>query len=211
MAVKSRLIFLILVVLISCSDKQLPFYNSSEFTPEWISKNDPKFNSIHTINNFKLTNQDGETVSSSDLKNNIYVADFFFTSCTSICPIMTNNMKKIYEKFSNEDKVKILSFTVDPETDDVKKLKEYSDKLGVNNDRWNFLTGSKKDIYTVARKSFFADDDTGLPVGESDFIHTEKFILVDNKNRIRGVYNGTTDEEISRLEEDINILKKELD
>lgn len=212
MAVKLKYLIILLVLFTSCSGKKLPFYTAADFSPVWLSESDPRNNSLHRINDFSFVNQEGKTISKTDMKNKIYVADFFFTTCPGICPVMNKNMKKVYDKFLNEDDVRILSFTVNPKTDNVAALKEYSEKLGVNdnNGKWNFLTGSKQDLYTTARKSFFADDDTGLPVGESDFIHTEKFILVDNENRIRGVYNGTSDEEIAKLEEDINILKKEI-
>ena len=159
----------------------------------------------HTIKDFNLINQNGVKVSSKDYENKIYVVDFFFTSCPSICPIMTNNMLLIQEEFIKNNDIMLLSISVTPEIDNVQVLKKYAIKKGVIDSKWNITTGSKKHIYELARKSFFAVLDKG-DGGLQDFIHTPNFILVDTKKQIRGIYDGTVEKEISRLILDINIL-----
>ena len=157
---------------------------------------------------FEFLNQNGEIVSEKDYNGFIYVADFFFTTCQSICPIMTNNMLKIQNYIKDKKKVKLLSFSVTPEIDSVPVLKEYSVKKGVDDKYWNLLTGEKSKIYSLARKSFLvvkenADSNT------HDMIHTENFVLVDKEKRIRGFYDGTDDKDIQVLKKDIDILIEE--
>jgi len=204
------LLFLIsLLSAISCRQKEvktpLPFYNSADFTPEWIEKSDPKFSQIHTIDTFSLTNQEGKSISNASFKGNIYVADFFFTICPSICPKMTSNMMRIQEAF-NSDQVKIASFSVMPWADSVDVLKNYAEVKGIDSEQWHLLTGGTEEIYELARKSFFAEKAVGLNKASDEFLHTENFILVDTKGRIRGVYNGTLPIEMTRLQRDIKTL-----
>ena len=159
----------------------------------------------HRVKDFNLINQNGIKISSKDYENKIYVVDFFFTSCPSICPIMTNNMLLVQEEFIKNNDVMLLSMSVTPEIDNVEVLKKYAIEKGVIDSKWNITTGSKKHIYELARKSYFAVLDQG-DGGLQDFIHTPNFILVDTNKQIRGIYDGTVENEISRLIQDINIL-----
>ena len=197
-----------LFIFISCdevSKKQLPIHNPTYFNPKLVDKSIRNVSDNHTIKDFNLINQNGVKVSSKDYENKIYVVDFFFTSCPSICPIMTNNMLLIQEEFIKNNDIMLLSISVTPEIDNVQVLKKYAIKKGVIDSKWNITTGSKKHIYELARKSFFAALDKG-DGGLQDFIHTPNFILVDTKKQIRGIYDGTVEKEISRLILDINIL-----
>ena len=205
---RSKPFFLLLFIFISCdevSKKQLPIYNPTDFNPKLVDKSIRNVSDNHRVKDFNLINQNGIKVSSKDYENKIYVVDFFFTSCPSICPIMTNNMLLIQEEFIQNNNIMLLSMSVTPEIDNVEVLKKYAIEKGVIDSKWNITTGSKKHIYELARKSFFAVLDKG-DGGLQDFIHTPNFILVDTKKQIRGIYDGTVENEISRLIQDINIL-----
>jgi protein SCO1/2 len=160
----------------------------------------------HHIANFSLTNQNGKTITQDDYKNKIYVADFFFTTCQSICPIMTDNMTQVQKAFLHDDDVKILSYSVTPEIDTVAQLKRYAEEKGVNDSKWNLVTGDKKQIYELARKSYFVVKTVG-DGGPFDMIHTENFVLVDKDRQIRGFYDGTDLKDIDKLIDDIKTLK----
>ena len=205
---RSKPFFLLLFIFISCdevSKKQLPIYNPTDFNPKLVDKSIRNVSDNHRVKDFNLINQNGIKVSSKDYENKIYVVDFFFTSCPSICPIMTNNMLLIQEEFFQNNNIMLLSMSVTPEIDNVEVLKKYAIEKGVIDSKWNITTGSKKHIYELARKSYFAVLDQG-DGGLQDFIHTPNFILVDTKKQIRGIYDGTVENEISRLIQDINIL-----
>ncbi|MAV04930.1 MAG: SCO family protein [Flavobacteriaceae bacterium] len=205
---RSKPFFLLLFIFISCdevSKKQLPIYNPTDFNPKLVDKSIRNVSDNHRVKDFNLINQNGIKVSSKDYENKIYVVDFFFTSCPSICPIMTNNMLLIQEEFIQNNNIMLLSMSVTPEIDNVEVLKKYAIEKGVIDSKWNITTGSKKHIYELARKSYFAVLDQG-DGGLQDFIHTPNFILVDTKKQIRGIYDGTVENEISRLIQDINIL-----
>ena len=159
----------------------------------------------HKIADFELVNQNGDTITQDDYPG-IYVADFFFTTCQTICPIMTEHMVQIQEKLKDDPSVKLLSHTVIPATDTVAQLKRYALEKGVNDSKWNLVTGPKKEIYDLARKSYLAVKTQG-DGGKYDMIHTENFMLIDSKKRIRGYYDGTNPEAIEDLLEDIAILK----
>ncbi|WP_341215048.1 SCO family protein [uncultured Wocania sp.] len=195
--------------MISCkqsSKKILPIYNPSGFNPELVDKSLQKSTKNHTVSDFKLINQNGDTITQEHYKNKIYVADFFFTRCGTICPIMTNNMAKIQKEFINDNDIILLSLSVTPEIDSVPILREYANNKGVIDSKWNITTGNKKHIYELARKSYFAVVEQG-DGGLQDFIHTPNFILIDKEKQIRGIYDGTNDIEILRIIEDINTLK----
>ncbi|MBK8845380.1 MAG: SCO family protein [Bacteroidetes bacterium] len=162
----------------------------------------------HKVSQFNLTNQYGETVTNETFDGKIYVTDFFFTTCQTICPKMSNNLNIVYKAFAKDDDVRILSHTVDPETDSVATLKTYADELGVTDKRWLFVTGDKKQIYSLARKSYFAATDDG-DGGVDDFVHTQNLILIDRDFEIRGYYDGTNPAEITKLITDIRKLKTE--
>ncbi|TDI67993.1 MAG: SCO family protein [Bacteroidetes bacterium] len=183
----------------------LPVYNPSDFNPELVDKSLQGINKNHTVADFRLINQNGKLITQEDYLDKIYVTDFFFTRCPSICPIMTDNLIKIQEEFFDNDDIMLLSLSVTPIMDSVPVLREYADKKGVIDSKWNITTGDKKHIYELARKSYFAVVEEG-DGGLQDFIHTPNFILVDKKKQIRGIYDGTDDDEILRLISDIRIL-----
>jgi protein SCO1/2 len=185
--------------------KTLPIYNPADVNPELVDSTVQYIQKYHTIADFSFTNQNGKTITQKDYEGKIYVADFFFTNCGSICPIMTTNMLDIQKAFATNPKVMMLSHTVLPETDSVPVLKAYAKKKGVNDVKWNLVTGDKKEIYAMARKSYLAVK-LGKPSELYDMVHTENFILVDTKRRVRGFYDGTKKEEIERLVEDIKWL-----
>lgn len=188
--------------------KTLPIYNPADVNPELVDSTVQYIQKYHTIADFSFTNQNGKTITQKDYEDKIYVADFFFTTCGSICPIMTTNMVDVQKAFINNSKVMLLSHTVFPETDSVPILKKYAVNKGVIDRKWNLVTGDKKVIYTMARKSYLAVK-LGKPSELYDMVHTENFVLVDTKRRVRGFYDGTKKEEIQRLIEDINWLLNE--
>jgi protein SCO1 len=182
----------------------LKIYKPGDINPELVNK-EQQSNKPHRIANFSLFNQNGEVVTQENLKDKIYVADFFFTTCPTICPKMSNQMKRVYDKYKNNVDVLILSHTVMPEVDSVSVLKAYAEKYNADANKWMFLTGSKEEIYNLARKSYFAVITEG-DGSASDFIHTENFVLIDKEKRIRGFYDGTSEEDINRLIKEINYL-----
>ncbi|MDC7996694.1 SCO family protein [Gilvibacter sediminis] len=161
----------------------------------------------HGIPDFKLLNQNGDTITQADYEDKIYVADFFFTTCATICPIMTDHMVQIQEALGGDPMVKLLSHSVTPEIDSVPQLKKYALEKGVNDSVWNLVTGDREQIYNLARKAYFAAKKDA--VGEYGMIHTENFVLIDKEKRLRGYYDGTDPEDIEQLLEDIEILKSE--
>ena len=191
-------------------EKKLPIYNPADVNPKLVDASIKHIRSNHHIADFKLINQNGDTITQQDYANKIYIADFFFTRCQTICPIMTVNMADLQESFKNDESIMLLSHSVTPIIDSISVLRAYADKRGVIDGKWNLVTGDKKHIYELARKSYFAVLDEG-DGGEQDFIHTEQFILVDKKRQIRGFYDGTDKEDVKRILEDVKILKKEYD
>lgn len=185
--------------------KTLPIYNPADVNPELVDTTVQYISKYHTIADFSFTNQNGKTITQKDYEGKIYVADFFFTTCQSICPKMTTNLVDVQKAFLTNPKVKLLSFSVMPDTDSVPVLKEYAAINGVNDRKWNLVTGNKKAIYAMARKSYLAVKQ-GKPDEQYDMVHTENFVLVDSKKRVRGFYDGTNKEEIKRLIDDINWL-----
>lgn len=188
--------------------KTLPIYNPADVNPELVDSTMQYKSKYHTIADFAFVNQNGDTITQKDYEGKIYVADFFFTTCGSICPKMTANLADVQKAILNNPKVKLLSHTVFPETDSVPVLKAYAIKNGVVDSKWNLVTGDKKEIYTMARKSYLAVK-LGRPDQLYDMVHTENFILVDQKRRVRGFYDGTKKEDIQKLIEDINFLSAE--
>ncbi len=188
--------------------RTLPIYNPYDIHPDLVDESLQNKHKDHTIADFTLLNQNGETITYENYKNKIYIADFFFTRCQTICIPMTTNMATIQDVFINDDKIMFLSHSVTPIMDSIPVLRDYADDKGVIDGKWNLATGSKKHIYELARKSYFAVLDEGD--GDlQDFIHTERFILIDKKRQIRGFYDGTDSEDMERLVNDIKLLKKE--
>ncbi|MGB5418683.1 SCO family protein [Algibacter sp.] len=186
----------------------LPIYQPTMVSTELVDSTIQHQKKYHKIADFRLINQNGKTITQNDYKDKIYVADFFFTTCQTICPIMTTNMVEIQNTILNDDEVMLLSHSVTPEIDSVAQLKRYAIKKGVNDKKWNLVTGDKKEIYKLARQSYLAVKDNG-DGGPFDMVHTENFMLIDKKRQIRGFYDGTNSEDISRLLQDILILKEE--
>jgi len=181
----------------------IPFFNTPDFTPNWNK-------GLHKIPEFSFINQEGKIIDNSTYKGKIYIADFFFTTCPGICPKLTSNMYKLQERFIDDDDILLLSHSVMPSVDNEEKLMEYAIINLINSNKWNLVTGDKEKIYEIARNGYFADDLYKRTLDSNQFIHTEKFILVDKFGYIRGVYNGTIELDINRLIRHINILKKEI-
>lgn len=188
--------------------KRLPVYQPASVNNELVDESIQHVKKYHTIADFELYNQNGKRITAADYKDKIYVADFFFTTCPSICPIMTDHMRIIQQEIINDDEVLLLSHSVTPQIDSVSILKSYAEEKGVIDKKWNLVTGDKKQIYELARKSYLVAKDEGN-ADKYDLIHTENFVLVDKEKRIRGFYDGTNEEDIQKLLEDIRILKDE--
>ena len=199
-------LFIVCFFVFCCYEnkKALPYYNSPDFTPIF---EEPKPDS-HKIEKFVFTNQNEEAFGSKNLEGKIHVANFIFTSCTHICPKMTTNMVEVERKFENHDDVNLVSFTVTPWLDSPDVLKRYKEEFTLNSKNWHFLTGKKSELYSLARKSYFAEEEIGFTKDSTDFLHTEHFLLVDKGFRIRGIYNGTLGLEMQQLIKDIELLKK---
>ena len=184
----------------------LPIYQPSMVNYEMVDSTIQHQSKYHKIADFSLINQNGKIITQNDYKDKIYVADFFFTTCQTICPIMTDHMYQIQKEIMDDDEVMLLSHSVTPRIDSVAQLKRYAKQKGVNDDKWNLVTGDKKQIYNLARKSYLAVKTDGNG-DQFDMIHTENFMLIDKKRQIRGFYDGTNPEDITKLLEDIKILK----
>lgn len=188
----------------------MPYYNTPDFTPHFIEDiNEIPKNIKHTIANFSCTNQDKKLVTQKNIEGKIHVACFMFTSCGSICPRLTEEMKLVAKSYETDTSVVILSFSVTPWKDSPEKLKLYKETNAITKANWHFLTGDKAEIYNLARTAYFAEEEIGFTKDSSNFLHTEHFILVDKSKRIRGIYNGTLQLEAEQLIKDIALLKME--
>ena len=192
------------------SDFRLPVYTPADLDPDWMDANLKNSSDPHTVPDFEFIDQSGDFVNQTTVENKIYIAEFFFTSCPGICPTLTKHTKRIQDAFLTDEDVMILSHTVYPEHDSVPVLAAFADLHGIQSEKWKLLTGSKKDLYGISRKGYFAIS-YEPDLSEYGFIHTENVVLVDKERRLRGIYNGTKPHEINRLIEDIHILKKEYD
>lgn len=187
----------------------LPVYQPAMIDPKLVDESIQFVKKYHTIAPFTMTNQNGQTITEKDYENKVYVADFFFTTCPSICPIMTKNMFSLQEKLKTKyPEVKLLSYSVTPEIDTIEQLKRYAIENKVDDKIWNLVTGDKKEIYTLARKSYLVVQNDGNG-GPHDMIHTENFVLIDKENRVRGYYDGTDINEMDRLITEIGMLKND--
>jgi protein SCO1/2 len=190
-------------------EEKLPIYHPNMVSFQLVDSTVQHVKRFHKIKDFKLVNQNGKEITNESYRDKIYVADFFFTTCQGICPIMKENMIILQDQYEDDDQVYLLSHTVTPEIDTKDVLKKYAIEKGVIDAKWNLVTGDKEQIYNLARKSYLVAED----VEESeifDMIHTENFVLIDPQRRIRGFYDGTDITSIDQLIVDINILKKEL-
>ena len=188
----------------------LPYYNKPDFTPLFIMEKLAIANKVpHRIGNFSLLNQDSICITQKYIEGKIHIANFIFTSCGSICPAITKNMKIVSDTLEGNRDIVFLSYSVTPWIDKPFVLKKFKVRNNIKNPNWQFLTGNKSDIYKLARNSYFAEEDIGFNKDSTEFLHTEHFILVDKAKRIRGIYNGTLSLEMQQLIEDIRTLEKE--
>ena len=196
-------------MLTPSDEKPLPVINPADVNSEMVDEDLVRQGHGHKIGAFSFTDQTGKTFGLDDVKGKVFVAEYFFSTCGTICPRMTEQMERVHYKFKSNKDVAILSFTVDPETDTVARLAEYAKQHNANAKQWHFLTGKKEDLYQVARRSFFVLKPAAVrnqgDVG-SDFIHTNNFVLVDRELHIRGYYDGTDPKDVDRLMRDMERL-----
>ena len=218
--IKKYRVFILSIAVVSISailmfynvlkpEEKLPIYQPNMVSFQLVDSTVQHVKRFHKIKDFSLVNQNGEKVTNEDYRDKIYIADFFFTTCQGICPIMKENMIILQDEYKDDDQVYLLSHTVTPEIDTKEVLKKYSLEKGVIDSKWNLVTGDKKQIYNLARKSYLVAED----IEESELfemIHTENFVLVDPERRIRGFYDGTDQESMNALIYDIKVLKKEI-
>lgn len=197
--------------LMKPEEKPLPVINPVDVNDSLVDNDLLRKGFGHRIGDFTFLNQDSLEVSSKDFEGKIWVAEYFFTTCGSICPIMNEQMKRVQTAFKNDPSLVILSFTVTPEIDTVAQMKKHADYLGAELPQWQLLTGKKSELYRLARRSFFLlkpAEAQNLGDAGNDFIHTNNFVLVDQKRRIRGYYDGTSKKEVNQMMNDIERLKK---
>lgn len=201
------------LLLVSCNTKgsknDLPYYNDPNFEPLFLNSNQAEKLINHIIADFSMTDQHNKTISQKDIEGKIHIANFFFTSCGSICPKMTNNLIAFQDEFKNEKDIVLLSYSVTPWQDSVPVLKNFAVKYKITASNWHLLTGNKKEIYQLARQSYFAEENIGFAKDTSEFMHTEHLLLVDKNKKIRGIYNATLELEIQQLIKDVLTLKNE--
>jgi protein SCO1 len=196
------------LLLSSCKEagRQLPYYNTSDFTPVWKLPTDTAF---HKIRPFSLIDQKGQVFTEKNIENKICIVDFFFTICPGICPKMTKNMSVLQTCFMKDEQVLLLSHSVTPEKDSVAVLANYAKEKEVAYHKWKLLTGKKDEIYNLGRKYYFVEEDLGENRDVNIFLHTENFVLIDKNRVIRGIYNGLDEHSINALIEDIKVLENE--
>lgn len=210
---KKALAISFIFFIVSCENRNspntLPYYNTANFDPQFLSSIEAEKKINHMIANFNMTDQYNKTITQKDIEGKIHIANFFFTSCGSICPKMTNNLNAVQDILKKEKDIVLFSFSVTPWKDSVTVLKSFAKEYKITSPNWHLLTGKKEDIYKLARKSYFAEDNIGFSKDTSEFLHTEHILLVDKNKRIRGIYNATLELEIQQLIKDIHILKEE--
>ncbi len=200
------------LVLISCQtpsrEHTLPVLGPKEAVVKKVNESQKTDTLYHTIPDFVFTNQDSSQVTAKTFEGKIYIADFFFTSCPTICPLMKTQMLKVYEKFKNYPDVAILSHTIDPAHDSVAVLREFAQNLGVSSNKWHFVTGEKEKIYAIGQSSYMV---RAIKEGKQSggLLHSGAFVLVDKQRRVRGIYDGTSDKEVDKLLQDIEVLLQE--
>lgn len=206
---KFILSIVIFTMLLSCSEQRLPYYHTAEFTPMWPGEENFSEDTLHRIAPFHFTDQEGSAVTNKTVEGKIYVANFFFTACPSICPKMTNHLAKVQETFNSNDNVMLISHSVMPWADSVRQLQGFAQLHDIRYPQWRLVTGRQSEIYTLARQSYFAEEVAGYTRDSTNFVHTEHCLLVDKRGHLRGLYNGTLSLEVDRMIEDIRILLKE--
>jgi len=217
---RNKTFLLLILLFIGCKTRPqkeegsrvdaLPFFNDPSFTPKWIAPKSKTLEKFHKIPDFKLINQNGDTITQKTFDNKIYIADFFFTTCPGICPMMTDAMYKLQEEFKNDTNVMLLSHSVTPSIDSVPKLKAYALDKKVDDTKWHLVTGNKNDIYTLGRDFYYVEENLGEAKSMDDFLHTENFVLIDKNKHIRGIYSGLNRASLNQLIIDIKALKKEI-
>ncbi len=203
---------LLCLIWLGCSTRPtpLPYYNTPDFMPLFIDHSTAVDMQVkHSIANFEATNQHGEKITADDLRGKVHVANFMFTRCSSICPIMTNNLKTLADAYKNEVRFSLLSFSVTPWMDSIPALRSFAESYKIKEKNWHLLTGEKSEIYRLARRSYFAEKDLGFTKDSSEFLHTENVVLVDTHLRLRGVYNATLKPDILQLNLDVSQLLNE--
>jgi len=199
--------------IVSCENKSsqntLPYYNTANFEPQFLSSSDADKKINHVIANFNMTDQYNQTITQKDIEGKIHIANFFFTSCGSICPKMTNNLIAVQDILTKEKDILLFSYSVMPWEDSVPVLKSFAKEYKITSPNWHLLTGKKEEIYELARKSYFAEENIGFAKDNTEFLHTEHMLLVDKHKKIRGIYNATLELEIQQLIKDVYILKGE--
>jgi len=208
MKLKPINLFSLILLLCAAACSTQPADNGMLLPVLGTKKANGKDTIYHTIGAFSFRNQFSDTITNEAIKGKIYVADFFFASCQSICPRMSNNLTGLQAMFEKDDSLLILSHSVNPMHDTVEVLKRYSESYGAVKGKWHFLTGDKKEIYDIAKNDYLVNalEDDGTPEG---FLHSELFLLIDTKGRIRGTYDGTDELQVAQLAKDIQLLKKE--
>jgi protein SCO1/2 len=191
------------------SKNTLPYYNTADFDPHFLTSAQAKKQINHVIANFSMTDQHNKTITQKDIEGKIHIANFFFTSCGSICPKMTNNLMAFQDKFKFEKDIVLLSYSVTPWQDSVSVLNNFALKNKITASNWHLLTGKKEIIYKLARQSYFAEENIGFAKDTTEFMHTEHLLLIDKNKKIRGIYNATLELEIQQLIKDVIVLKKE--
>ncbi|WP_241480005.1 SCO family protein [Kordia jejudonensis] len=212
-------VFVSCLLLFNCEQKatnaidsrvaSLPYYKEATFTPHWLESGSKAQKEFHQIPAFKLTNQDGETITEATFQDKIYITDFFFTTCPGICPKMTANMGILQQEFKNDAEILLLSHSVTPEIDSVSVLKSYAENKKIDSKKWHLVTGKRADIYDLGRNYYFVEEDLGENKTDDDFLHTENFVLIDKNRQIRGIYNGLNKTAVQQLIADIKTLQLE--
>lgn len=212
-----RTAFFLLASLLLCHCRSspgptpaLPYYNAADFTPLFLQNPEEVKRKVpHRIADFAFLNQDSQWISQRTIEGKIHVADFMFTTCSSICPVLTRNLKRVSDSLGNDPGLVILSFSVTPWIDRPQVLRRYRERYDIRNPNWHFLTGERGALYHLARTSYFAEEDLGFSRDSSEFLHTEHVLLVDGNRRIRGIYNGTLALDMDQLVRDIRTLQEE--
>lgn len=206
-----KIFFFIFIALIfsNCKQKRLPFYHTAAFTPLWPGEQIFLEDTIHRVAKFQFIDQQGNAVTHQTFEDKIYVANFFFTACPSICPKMTTHLLKVQQTFIANDQVMLVSHSVMPWADSARQLHDFAELHQIQYPQWRLATGRQSEIYTLARQSYFAEEVAGYSRDSTNFVHTEHCLLVDKHGHLRGLYNGTLSLEIDRMIDDIRILLKE--
>ncbi len=197
------------LILFGCqhdTKTSLPYYHTPDFTPIWPLETGEDVDTLHRIRDFHMLDQSGRIFSLEDCAGDLLVVNFFFTACPSICPTLTQNIKTVADATRDLAGIRFLSFSVTPDRDSVVRLAAYAERYSLPSDRWHLLTGDQDEIYTLARRSFFAEEEMGYNKDSREFLHTEHVLLVDADLHLRGIHKGTLPLEMNQMEADIRLL-----